>query len=271
MDLPQILLLGLVQAITEWLPLSSKTMTAAAYMLFGGRPQDTVAVLLFLHLGTLAASVLYFRKEIANFIAHLQRGLANKKPEAMLAGRAGFFLSALFFTGIVGIPLLAIEWVVLPFLDGSSVLAVMGAGLIFTGFLITSHSSVKWREDRSANWKDGVITGLMQGLSVLPGVSRAGTTTAALIWRGFNSQSAFKLSFLLSIPVVLAAEVLIWGFSFGSAQLPIEEGAMLAASSFVFGYFTIGFLMYSVRKLKVEYLAFIFGILMLLAGIYGLG
>jgi len=152
---------------------------------------------------------------------------------------------------------------VLPALNASALLIVMGAGLVLTGFLLTSQHKNKWRSADSATWKDGVLTGLLQGLAALPGVSRAGTSTTGLIWRGFDAESSFHLSFLLSIPTVFLTEVVFWIWQGGVSALPVLDGLLLAAASFVFGYFTIGALIRAAHKLNVDYLAFAFGLMMI--------
>ncbi|MCX8198062.1 MAG: undecaprenyl-diphosphate phosphatase [Candidatus Micrarchaeota archaeon] len=267
MDLFAILLLGMIQALTEWLPLSSKTMSALAYTMLGGKPEDILPMLIYLHAGTLLAAAIYFRKEILE----MAKGLSFHSANRLLEGKAGFLASSIFFTGLVGVPILAAEKYFLPSLDGSALLSLMGAGLVFTGFLLTTQNKNRWRHEEAATWKDGVLTGALQGLSVLPGVSRAGTTTAALIWRGFDAKSAFRLSFLLSIPTVLLAELLIWISESGSWSMPASDGLALAASSFAFGYLTIDALIRIAQRMNVAWLAFLFGIMMLVFGLIGIG
>ena len=151
----------------------------------------------------------------------------------------------------------------------------MGAGLIVTGFMLTTHKKDRWRTADSSSWKDGMLTGALQGLSTIPGISRAGCSTTGLIWRGFDAESAFNLSFLLSIPTVFIAEMLVWGAQMllGNtvSPMPLSEGLALALSSFVFGYITIDILIKFAHRINVASLAFIFGIMMLIFGIFGLG
>ena len=273
MDLLQILALGITQAVTEWLPLSSKTMDTLLYLgIFNGDKAGVVSVLLFLHFGTLCAATIYFRKELAELALELLA--APKNYIRARESKVGFIISALFFTGIVAIPLLLIEKLFLPNLEMGVILTIMGAGLIATGFLLTTQKKQRWRIAETATWKDGMLTGALQGLSVIPGVSRAGCSTTGLIWRGFDSESAFRLSFLLSIPTVFVAEVLLWLFQLFQGDafvLPIFDGFALALASFAFGYLTIDILIKFAHRVNVAWLAFLFGIMMLLFGIIGLG
>jgi undecaprenyl-diphosphatase len=270
MELWQILILGLVQALAEWLPLSSKTIDTVIYtQFFGGSLESVLPVLLCLHFGTLLAAAVYFRKEIAELA---QRFLSSPNNIAMHAnGKVGFLAAALAMTGVVGLPILAIELFVFPNLKADALLSVMGIGLIITGFLLSTQHKRQWRMVQSATWKDGLLTGAMQGLSALPGVSRAGSTTTALIWKGFDAESAFRLSFLLSIPTVFIMEVVLWIFQGGFAGIALFDGVALALSSFAFGYLTIGAILKIAYKINVSALAFIFGIAMLAVGLMGIG
>lgn len=270
MDALQIIILGMVQAITEWLPLSSKTMDSLVYTaIFKGSPGNVVSVLLFLHIGTMVAAAIFFRKEIFSVLQHFMRSPTNLPW--LGSSKVGFLFTAILMTGMVGMPLLLLEKYVLPTLDASALLCVMGAGLILTGFLLTNQNRHRWRTAEAATWKDGILTGALQGLAALPGVSRAGTSTTGLIWRGFDAQSAFHLSFLLSIPTVFLTEFVFWAAQGGVSAIPITEGIALAISSFVFGYLTIGMLLKLVHRLNVAWLAFAFGMLMLVFGLMGVG
>ena len=274
MDIVQIMILGLVQAVTEWLPLSSKTMDTLAYTrVFGGSVENVVPLLLFLHIGTFCAAAIYFRREIA--------GVAREFFSAPLdidrhkRGKVGFLATAILFTGIVGVPILIIEKFLLSSLSLDLLFSLMGAGLILTGFMLTTHKANRWRTADAASWKDGILTGALQGLSTIPGVSRAGCSTTGLIWRGFDAESAFHLSFLLSIPTVFIAEMVLWGAQMltggNAAPMPLADGLALALSSFVFGYITINVLLKLAHRINVASLAFLFGIMMLVFGLIGIG
>lgn len=268
MDILQAVILGFVQAVTEWLPLSSKTMDTFVFtQFFGGKPEQVISMLLYLHVGTLLAATIYFRDEIIRLASKF---VSQKSVASHANGKIGFLFTALLLTGVVGIPLLALEHYVLPNLDGGALLSVMGAGLIATGFILTMQHKNRWRNAESAGWRDGMLTGAIQGLSVLPGVSRAGSTTAALLWRGFNAESAFHLSFLLSIPTMVAAELLLYAAQGGILAMPLEQGILLSASSFIFGYLTIGILLKIAHRINVASLAFLFGIMMIAFGLSGL-
>ena len=267
MDLIDIIILGLVQGITEWIPISSKTQDTLVYLSFlHGNPDFVIPILLFLHIGTVVAAAVYFRKEIIGLISEFLKNPKDLKAHA--GSKLGFLFTALMFTGIVGIPLLLIEKKFLPDLNASLLFVVMGLGLLLTGVLLLLQKGSNARQKENANWKDGILTGLLQGLSVLPGVSRSGTSATGLIWRGFDSESSFYLSFLLSIPTVILAELLLY-LGGNLSAFPIADGLMLAVSSFIFGYLTLGALLKVVRNINLAYVAFALGLIVIAAGLIG--
>ena len=264
-----ILALGLVQGITEWVPISSKTQVSLAWLkLFNGDPGSVVPILLYVHIGTLIAATIYFRKEILEIVRSvLSRPLA---VSTYSKGKTGFLLTAIILTGVIGLPLLYLEKKFFPSLDTSVIFALMGAGLVLTGILLLSQKGKKGRRKEDVTWKDGILTGVLQGLSVLPGVSRSGTSTTGLIWRGFSSEDSFRLSFLLSIPTVICAE-LVFYINGAVASFPISDGILLAAASFVFGYLTLDALLKLMKRFSVAYLAIAMGIIMVAAWVFGAG
>jgi len=268
MDIVTIIVLGLVQGITEWVPVSSKTQDTFVYLkLFHGDPAAVVPILLFLHIGTVLAAIIYFRKEITEMASEFM-----KKPtdvQAHAQGKIGFLFTSLLFTGIVGVPLLLVEKKFFPSLDAGLLFIIMGIGLALTGLMLAIRKVTNERKG-DAGWKDGILTGLLQGLSVLPGISRSGTSTTGLIWRGFDSESSFHLSFLLSIPTVVIAE-LIFYVNGSLASFPITDGFLLALCSFVFGYLTLGALLRIVRGVNLAYVALALGLLMAIMGVLGAG
>jgi len=269
MDAITIFVLGLVQGIAEWVPISSKTQVSLTWLkVFNGDPATLVPILLYLHVGTLLAAAIYFRKEIMEILRSVLSKPFSKSTYS--EGKTGFLITSLFLTGVIGFPLLYLEKKFFPTLDTSVLFALMGAGLVLTGLLLLSQNGAKERRKESATWKDGVLTGVLQGLSVLPGVSRSGTSTTGLIWRGFSSEDSFHLSFLLSIPTVICAEMVFY-ISGEIAAFPITDGILLAACSFVFGYLTLDALLKIMKKVSLAYFALAMGVVMIAAWLLGAG
>jgi undecaprenyl-diphosphatase len=266
----QLLILGAVQGITEWIPVSSKTQVTFVYLkIFHGDPTLVIPILMYVHLGTVIAATIYFRKELLDIIKEIADHPGDLRRHS--GGKVGFLFTALLLTGIVGIPLLLLEKWYLPTLDAGLLYAVMGFGLIVTGILLLTHKRGNTREVKEVNWKDGVLTGLLQGLATLPGISRSGTSTTGLIWRGFDSGSSFYLSFLLSIPTVILAEILLSYGSAGMKGLPAADGLILLLTSLVIGYLTLDGLLRVVKRINIAYLVLVLGILIVIVGLTGSG
>jgi undecaprenyl-diphosphatase len=269
MDLFSIIVLGVVQGITEWIPISSKTQDTLVYLsILHGDTGLLIPVLLYLHLGTVLAAALYFRKDITAMIKELRSRPWDIRGHSR--GEAGFLLTALLFTGVIGIPLLVVERGSFQALDASLLFIAMGTGLVITGLLLMIQNRSMTRGREQVNWRDGILTGLLQGLSVLPGVSRAGTSTTGLIWRGFDGESSFHLSFLLGIPTVILAE-LVFYINGSLFVFPVIDGILLTAASFLVGYLAIDVVLKTVKRVNLAYLAFAMGAFIIAAGAAGFG
>ncbi len=198
MDYLAAIILGIVQGLVEWLPLSSEAMvTLSAKFLFGIEYQNALGTAIFLHWGTLLAAVFYFRIEIAQMLRSVFRKSADRN---LLL----FLLLATLLSGLVATPLLFLAFSIeIP--DGLFT-ALIGLFLIFIAFL---QKNQKPGAAQKLELKNAVIPGLAQGFSALPGISRSGITLAALLGERFQLRDAFRLSFLMSIPIVFAAELML--------------------------------------------------------------
>ena len=270
MSVFQSLILGIIQGITEWIPVSSKTQVSFVYLkVFHGDPSLAIPILLYVHLGTVIAAIIYFRKELVSIVKETARKPLDLRSHA--SGKTGFLFTALLFTGIIGIPLLVAERKFFPALNASLLYALMGAGLLITGMLLFTHKKDNVREIQGVSWKDGVLTGILQGFAVLPGISRSGTSATGLIWRGFDSESSFYLSFLLSIPTVVLAEIILdYGIN-GATGVPVTDIAVLILTSLVVGYLTLDGLLRLLKRVNIAYLVVVLGILIIAIGISGIG
>lgn len=222
MDIIQIILLGTIQGVFEWLPVSSEGfVTLTMTQLFGENALKSVNIAIWLHLGTMFSALLYFRRDVKKILLGLPnyfRSFGNESSES--SGVISFLIIVTLLTSIIGGFL---------YIFGIKELAtrpkiftgLMGTALLLTGF-IRFYSSSETRTKKDVNWKDSVFVGILQSFSIIPGVSRSGSTVFGLFYRRFNGKDAFKLSFLLSIPAVLIANVgieLFSGFSFSIGLL----------------------------------------------------
>lgn len=253
------ILLGIVQGITEWLPVSSKGNVAILGQLLGLSTNDAFAYAIILHIGTFLAALIYFRKEIVELIKGKDKKLLR------------FIIITLIFTGIMALP----NYIILKkILETSSLelfgliiysqtifVLVVGFFLIITGILQLAKKKIKEAELTD---KNAFFLGLGQGLTVLPGMSRSGTTTSVMLFEGFSPEKAFHLSFLISIPTVILGEI-----SFHILEKPALSPEMIfgIAAAAIVGYLTIDFLLKIVKKINFGKFCLALGTIYIVVGI----
>lgn len=253
MDFLTAIIAGLLQGIFEWLPISSQGNLLGIFSLLGMSVKDALKLAVMLHIGTLLAAIVYFKEDIFEIFISLKEKLLSKK-ETKNWQLSKFLIVATLATGITAIPSYLFLKQMLGF-GISYVLVLLGILLLVTGFL-------QWfkiaRGDGELNLRNGFFTGLGQGFSALPGVSRSGTTTAVLTFVGFEPEKAFRISFLMSIPSILLAEVgigLIEGFV-------IDIFAIVAlVVAFAIGLASMDLLIKFAKRINFSYFCFFLAIL----------
>ena len=189
------IILGLVQGITEFLPISSSGHIFLAETWMGLVPD--VDLSLWLHLGSLLAVIGYFWKDLWR----MSIGCLQMVQENRMNNHAMYTIKLLVAT-LATLPVAIVVHNLFPHSELS--LGMVGITLIVTAGLIVA--SERWnRPQQSFTWMVVIVLGLVQGLSILPGISRSGLTIALLIWLGVSRQLAARTSFLLSIPTILGA------------------------------------------------------------------
>jgi undecaprenyl-diphosphatase len=236
---------GLLQGIFEWLPISSEGNVALYLTVVEGLPADAaVRYSLLLHAGTAVAAAAYYRGDVASLLA----GLPDWRPGGAFAEHAdtSFLAAATLVSGAVGVSAyLALEAVVSA-VSGGVFVALVGVLLIATGIVQrVAEGALGGRETPTGF--DAVLVGALQGLAILPGVSRSGTTVSALLLRGYEAPVAFRLSFLLSIPAALGAGLLAV-LDTGLPGVGPAAAAVALGTSAVVGYATIDGLLRVVRR-----------------------
>lgn len=255
----QSILLGLIQGVAEFLPISSSGHLAIAQNLLHINAEVPAFYDVLLHLGTLVAVFIAYWGEIRDMIVEFFRGVGDlihgTTPAPVPPAR---WLILLIIVGTL--PLFAI----LPIKDTieglSDNLLFVGAALIFTGCLLYASDRVRKgrKTERNATMLDVLLVGVAQAVATCPGISRSGTTITAGCFRGFDRKFAVRYSFLMSIPAVLGANILslkdaveagiIW------ADVPVYiVGVVVAAVS---GYFCIRLLKMIADKGKFGWFAY---------------
>ncbi len=250
----------MVQGVSEWLPISSEGINSLIMVNFFGKTlADAVVYSIWLHTGTVLAAVVYFRDEILKLLENFPLYVKNPKKDTDENHLTTFLIASTALTGIIGLPLLLLGIGRANF-SGEMATAFIGLLLIFTGLL--QKYSRRPSGEGDITLKDSALVGSLQAFSVLPGISRSGITTSVLLLRKHEARSALKLSFLMSIPAVFAAEV---GLAL-LGKLTIDAYSLLAvAISFVFGLLTIGILMEIADRVNFGNFCILLGLLSLAA------
>lgn len=195
----QIIVLSLVQGLTEFLPVSSSAHLILMPTLLGWQDQG-LAFDIAVHLGTLIAVILYFRQDLVRMVIDFVKSLRGRA----LTLQAKIFWSIGFATIPVGLVGLLFKNQIETTLRSPMVIAVttIGFGLIL---LLADKTSKRNRSLTTLNWRDVMLIGCAQAISLIPGTSRSGITLTAGLFAGLTREAAASFSFLLSIPVIILA------------------------------------------------------------------
>lgn len=196
MSLLEAIVLGLVQGLTEFLPISSTAHLRIAPELFGWRDPGA-AYSAVIQLGTVAAVLIYFRRDIVTLGAAFFRGLWRREPFATLESRLAWYV--LVGTLPIGVCGLAMKKLIETEFRSLYVIACSLIVLALVLLIVEKRASHR-RTVADMTWTDGILIGLWQALALIPGSSRSGTTLTGGLSRGLKREDAARYSFLLSIP-----------------------------------------------------------------------
>lgn len=204
MDWLQIILLALVQGITEFLPISSSAHLILVAE-FGSWPDQGLAFDVAVHLGTLSAVCLYFRQDLSGFADSSWR--LARHPAAREAWQDPR-LNEMLKVGLATMPVVIAGFLLKDTVEGSwrSLETIAGATIVF-GLLLALADRFRGQQ-LSINWAQATIIGLAQVLALVPGTSRSGITITAALFLGLSRTTAARFSFLLSIPTIAGAALL---------------------------------------------------------------
>jgi undecaprenyl-diphosphatase len=257
------IILGLVQGISEWLPVSSKTQVLFASTLLFSLPLAVAyAFGLFMEIGSVGSALVYFRRDIRSLL----------KDRRLVV----YLLVVTVFTGLVGAPLYYLTDKVLstsPYNIGIP-MVLLGLVLIGTGFYIrysrTMPRLVVGLEEMKV--KNYIVIGIAQGIAALPGVSRSGMTVSTMLLMGVKPEQAFRLSYLAYIPASLGAFLVTLLLSKSQVDTAIQvvepTGILIAiATSALIGIVVISYLLKFAKTSRIYIVDFVLGAIALVLGI----
>jgi len=241
MDIAQSILLGIVQGLTEFLPVSSSGHLVLFQKLLGFA-EPPIFFDTLVHFATLLAVVFYLRKDIINILMNLKKNL--NLIWLLILGTLPAVIFALLFKDYIE--------------SSFNSLWMLSAGFFITAALlfITKFLEEGRKDLQKIDWKDSVIIGAFQAIAILPSISRSGATISSALYRNIKREDAFKFSFLLSIPAIFGAMVLqIFDFNWqklNGGVLPNILGFVAAA---IFGFLSLKLLEKIIKTGKLHYFA----------------
>ena len=253
-------LLGVLQGVAEWLPVSSEGLVAAAYSLLEGESLDeAVGYALWLHVGTMPAALVVLRRDVAALVSEAWR--RPSKPSPLLL----FLVVSTVLSMVVGLPLV-LALGELSGLVGASAMGIVGVLMLVTGTLQMRRAISGDRDQTRLVLPDALLAGVAQGLSVLPGFSRSGLTVAALLGRGVDKREALVISFLMSIPASAAAALYA---ALGGGVAVSAETVTAAAVAFVVGLAAIRALLAFAQRVNLGLFVVLVGLAIMAAAMWG--
>ena len=275
MNLFEAILLGLVQGLTEFLPVSSSGHLAILQQLLKVNTDTGILFETLLHLGTLVAVCLVFWKDVKNLLIHgigligavfyngyvFVRNKIKKenKPYKRLIINAYRKFAALII--VTSVPTAILGLALSSFTEMAAKTLIMpGIGLLITAILLLLMDGKKGgkKKAKATTYKDAGVIGIVQGIATFPGISRSGSTIAACLFLGLDRSFAVKYSFLASVPAIVGANLLelrhIGGNEINGTLIAYYLVGMVVSG--VVGYICVRFMINIVKKSKYQYFAY---------------
>jgi len=266
-DLFAALLAGLIQGVTEWLPVSSKTLILLTLLAYGFEAQTAYLMGLVINGATAVAAIIYFKKEILEMLSSIRSPRRYREGFAVFK----FLIISTILTGLVAIPLAQLSREFMLF-DEDVAMIVMGCLFLLTTILtwLRTRMSGGVDEVREVSLIDAVLAGFAQGLSALPGISRSGITIFTLILLGHSSRDSLRLSFLMGIPATIGGIV----YSYAAMPILIESRILIltisSLTAIITSLFTISSLLKLSERLKTYLFTLILAMITIAVGALGM-
>ncbi len=247
MSLQIAVLLGLIQGLTEFLPISSSGHLVVSQNLLGF-DEPPIFFDILIHLGTLTAVIIFFREKLLKLTHFFLKTLKTKKRLTNYCNKVMFAVIPVFILGLILKPFFG-------FIFSSN--TIVGISLLITGMMLISNRLVKNNKEeiKDLNIKKAIFIGIAQGLAILPGISRSGATTTASVWAGLKKEEAFEFSFILLIPTIIGAFI-FEAVNMQNLNFNIINGAVGFITSFLSGFFALKIFKKVFLKNKIYYFSF---------------
>ena len=265
------IIIAILQGLVEWLPISSSgQVIVVATNILNINPNKAFSLSIWLHFGTMLAVLLKFRK---NYFKILKSFIPNRfESKEIDIKKRNWLIIATIGTAITAVPF----YFVFKFLfvegfsaESGDILTMVIAGfLIITGIVLIKFKSDYGSKDienisKETLRKDSFISGLVQGISILPGISRSGFTVSSMLFERYKQEKALILSFLMSVPVIIASIGVDILFGEGSVFGILDPLTIVIITviSFLVGYLTMNVLLKIANKIGFGYFCIIYGLI----------
>jgi len=265
------IIIAILQGLFEWLPISSSgQVMLVSINVFGIPPEQAFSLSIWMHLGTTIAVLIKLRKDYIQIIKSIIPG--RFEVDNVAIKKRNWLVYATIGTAITAIPLyLLFKFVIIEGFDaiqGDVLTLVISGLLIVTGIVILifrrkfGKKTIDTVSDRELI-KDSSISGLIQGIAILPGISRSGFTVSTILFEKYDQDQSLKLSFLMSVPVALASIGMDIIFGEGSVfgTIDILTILIITVVSFIVGYFSMELLLKIAQKINFSYFCIFYGVL----------
>jgi undecaprenyl-diphosphatase len=264
------IIIAILQGLFEWLPISSSgQVMIVSISIFGIAPEQAFSLSIWMHLGTTIAVLIKLRKDYIQIIKSI---IPRKfEVEGSDIKKRNWLIYATIGTTITAIPLYFLfKFVMIEGFNatqGDVLTLVISGFLIVTGIVLLTFrrnfgkKTINTVSDREI-FKDSTISGLIQGIAILPGISRSGFTVSTILFEKYNQDQSLKLSFLISVPVALASIGMDIIFGEGSVFGTIDIFTILIITlvSFIVGYLSMEVLLKIAQKINFSYFCIFYGV-----------
>jgi undecaprenyl-diphosphatase len=265
------IIIAILQGLFEWLPISSSgQVMIVSINFFGIPPEEAFSLSIWVHLGTTIAVLIKLRKDYIQII----KSVIPRKFEVDGSDikKRNWLIFATIGTALTAIPLyLLFKFVIIEGFNatqGDVLTLVISGLLIVTGVVLLTYrkkfgkKTIYTVSDRELI-KDSSISGLIQGVAILPGISRSGLTVSTILFEKYDQDQSLKLSFLMSVPVVIASIGMDSIFGEGSVfgTIDIFTILIITAVSFIVGYLSMELLLKIAQKINFSYFCILYGVI----------
>ncbi len=244
------ILLGIIQGLSEFLPISSSGHLELAKVIFDSNynPEESMMVTVVLHVATSLSTIVVFRKDIAEIF----NGLFQFKWNAEVQFTVKIMISMIpaAFVGLV------FKDFIEQILFGNNILVKVGGCLILTALLLMLADKAK-STSKGVGYFDALIIGVSQAIAIMPGISRSGSTISTSVLLGIDRKKAARFSFLMAVPLILAAQakdVLDGDLSLGNIDLTALIAGFIAA--FITGLIACNWMIKLIQRSQLKYFSY---------------